>query len=977
MTKRLSLRARLGRVILGAGISFYLLTSLIVAAVESEKKRNDYASAMIITVTTCGEIIRDYLGQYHEYIQHIIARIPDGPEPAVIKYLQENLHFQNLRDSYYILDRSHSIVHIQKPYEQYRGISLSHIGYIAEKVPVSRVHQSLFSQQPVVSFLYPLAGDGMIVLEKDLEGIIPLARHFNLGEILKGGYLFILSSDGTVVYHPDRRLIESRHNLGFELSDWSEPDSRGLQTFTYHGKTYLCYRSTLEKPIGWSLYFVVPHSELLQALVYRVGQIFVIFAAVFSFLIFFLQFIVNKKLSNPVSEIVAGIGSRKLDGTDQPIDQSKGADTKELSSIIDAINTMTTRLNRSQEVLRESEERYRTLVETMTDVVFTLDAKGRFSFLNHQFEVTTGYSAQDFIGRPFSEILAPEYVESTNERFRRGLAGGAIPIYEVEVISRDGKRVAVELNVTSLLDADMKPIGRIGVARDISERRKAEEALKEAYDIISKSPTVAFLWKNEEGWPVEFVTDNTEGIFGYTAEEFISGAVLYSETIHPDDLERVGKEIAHYAEERGSRSFAHEPYRIITKDGRVTWVDDRTYIRRDERGLITHYQGIVVDITDRKRMESQLQQARNLEAIGTLAGGIAHDFNNLLMAIIGNTSLMLLEADSTHPFYERLKNIERHIQSGAALTKQLLGFARGGMYEVKSINLNKLIKRSAEMFSHTKKEITFHTKYQEDLWPVEGDQGQIEQVLLNLYVNAWQAMPGGGELYLQTENSSLDTDHIKPLDIEPGRYVKITVTDTGVGMDEATRQRIFDPFFSTKEMGRGTGLGLASVYGIIQNHRGLITVDSEKGRGTTFTIYLRASDKEPEEEQVISEELVKGSGTILLVDDEERVLNVGKDMLTAIGYEVVTANSGKEAVEVYRENQHTLDVVILDMIMPGMGGGETYERLQKINPGIKVLLSSGYSLDGEAKEILSRGCNGFLQKPFHIHELSSKLRDLF
>jgi len=977
MTKRLSLRARLLRVILGTGISFYLITSLIVAAAESKKKRDDYASSMITTVTICGEIIRDYLNQYHEYIQHMIARIPDGPESSVIKYLQENLHFQNLRDSYYILDNSKSIIHIQKPYEQYQGINLSHIDFIAEKIPVSRVHQSLFSQQPVVSFLYPLAGDGMIVLEKDLEGIIPLAQHFNLGEILKGGHLFILSSDGTVVYHPDRNLIESRHNLGFELTNWSEPDSRGLQTFRYHDKRYLCYRSTLEEPIGWSLYFVVPHAELLQALFYRVGQIFVIFAAVFSFLIIFLQFIMNRKLSNPVSEIVGSIANWKLDGTDQPIDQSKGADTKELTSIIDAVNGMTARLNRSQEILRESEERYRTLVETMTDVVFTLDTEGRFTFLNNEFKTTTGYSVQDFIGRPFVEILAPEYIESTNKRFRQGIAGGTIPIYEVEVVHKEGKRVAVELNVTSLMDAHGKPIGRIGVARDISERRKAEEALKEAYDIISKSPTVAFLWKNEEGWPVEFVTDNVEGVFGYTAEEFLSGTVLYSKTIHPDDLERVAKEIAHYTSERERRSFAHEPYRIITKGGRVTWVDDRTYIRRDERGLITHYQGIVVDITDRKRIETQLLQARKLEAIGTLAGGIAHDFNNLLMTIIGNTSLMLLEADSTHPFYERLKNIEKHIQSGAALTKQLLGFARGGMYEVKSLNLNTIIKRSAEMFSHTKKEIAIHTKYQDDLWPVEGDQGQIEQVLLNLYVNAWQAMPGGGELYLQTENSSLDADHVKPLNIKPGRYVKITVTDTGVGMDEATQQRIFDPFFSTKEMGRGTGLGLASVYGIIQNHRGLITVDSEKGHGTTFTIYLRASDKEPEEERVISEQLVRGSGTILLVDDEQRVLNVGKDMLTAIGYEVLTASSGKEAVELYRENQHALDVVILDMIMPGMGGRETYERLQKINPGVKALLSTGYSLDGEAKEILSRGCNGFLQKPFHIHELSSKLRDLF
>jgi two-component system, cell cycle sensor histidine kinase and response regulator CckA len=977
MIKMLPLRERIRRFIIGAGIVFYLFTSFIVAAVESEKMKDYYASAMITTVTTCGEIIRDYLNQYHEYIQHVIEEVPDYSEDGIIKYMQDNLHFQNFKDIFYILDPSNTIIFIQNPYGEYRGINLSHIGYIAKGVPVSRVHQSLFSQQPVVSFLYQLGGDKLIVFEKSLEGIIPLAQHFNLGEILKGSYLFILSSNGTVVYHPDKQLIESRHNLGFELTNWSRPDSRGLQTFTYHTKRYLCYRSTLEEPIGWSLYFVVPNAELLKTLIYRIGQIFVIFAVVFLFLTFFLQFMVNRKFSNPVSEIVATIANRKLDGSDQPIDQGKGGGTKELTSIIDAVNSLTTRLSRSQEILRESEERYRTLVEAMRDVVFTLDTKRRFIFLNRAFKTMTGYAGKDFIGRPFTKILAPEYVESTNERFRRGLAGGEIPIYEVEIICKDQERITVELHVTSLLDAHGKSLGRIGVAWDISERRKAEEALKEAYDIISKSPTIAFLWKNAEGWPVEFVTDNVEGVFGYTAEEFLSGAVLFRKTIHPDDLDRVKKEIAHYTSETGTRSFAHEPYRIITKDGRVAWVDNRTYIRRDERGLITHYQGIVVDITDRKRIETQLQQARKLEAIGTLAGGIAHDFNNLLMAIIGNTSLMLLEADSAHPFYDRLKDIERHVQSGSMLTKQLLGFARGGMYEVKSLNLNAVIQKSAEMFSRTKKEIAVHTKYQDDLWPVEGDQGQIEQVFLNLYVNAWQAMPGGGEIYLESENSSLDAAHAEPLDIEPGRYVKITVTDTGVGMDEDTQQRIFDPFFTTKEMGRGTGLGLASVYGIIQNHRGIITVDSEKGNGTTFTIYLRASDKQPEEERAVSEQLIKGSGTILLVDDEERVLNVGKDMLAAIGYKVLTANSGKEAIDVFRKNQHILDVVILDMIMPGMGGSETYDGLQKINPRVKVLLSSGYSLDGKAKEILSRGYNGFIQKPFHIYELSSKLRDLF
>jgi len=976
MVTKASLRKRFRRVIIVTGITFYLLTSLIIAAVEARKKRNDYASAMITTVKTCEAILIDYISQYDDYTQRIIETIPEDSESSVTDYLQDKLHFHNPRDTYYVLDRRHNIIHIQEPYRQYQGINLSHIEYISKKMSVSKVHQSLFSQQPVVSFVYPINGNRLLVVEKDLEGIIPLAEYFNLGEILKGGYLFILSSNGTVVYHPDSHLIDSRHNLGFELTNWSKPESRGLQTFRYHDKTYLGYHETLEKPFGWSLYFVVPHAKLFHAIIERVAQVFLIFAAVFSFLVLSLQFIINKQFSKPVNEIVASIANRKLDGTDEPIDQSRAAGTKELTSIVDTINNMMARLNQSHEILRESEERYRTLVETMNDIVFTLDAEGRFTFLNPEFEKVVGCPVQDFLGHFFTDILAPEYIELTAERFRKGLAGEAVPMYEVEIINKNGKKIPMELNVASIVDVYGRPIGRIGVARDISERKKASQSLEEAYDIISKSSTVVFLWKNDEGLPVEFVTENVEGVFGYTAKEFVSDKVRYADMLHPDDIQRVAEEIANYSEQSRQKRFAHDPYRIITKDGEIKWVEDRTYIKRNEKGLITHYQGIVEDITEHKRLEAQLQQARKMEAIGTLAGGIAHDFNNLLMGIIGNTSLMLLEADPTHPHYARLKDIESHVQSGAALTKQLLGFARAGKYEVKSMNLNELVQRSAEMFSRTRKQISIHTNYQTHPWPVEGDQSQIEQVLLNLYVNAWQAMPGGGELYLQTENVLLDTRQVTLLDLEPGKYVKISVRDTGVGIDEATQQRIFDPFFTTKEMGRGTGLGLASAYGIIQNHGGLITVDSEKGRGTTFTIYLPISEKEAETERGVHKEIIRGSGTVLLVDDEEAVINVGKDMLTTIGYHVYTAHDGKEALEIYQANQHSIDMVILDMIMPGMNGGTTYDRLKELNPGVKVLLSSGYSLDGEANDILTRGCDGFIQKPFHIIELSRRLHEL-
>jgi len=386
--------------------------------------------------------------------------------------------------------------------------------------------------------------------------------------------------------------------------------------------------------------------------------------------------------------------------------------------------------------------------------------------------------------------------------------------------------------------------------------------------------------------------------------------------------------------------------------------------------------GFIIDISDKKILEEQLIRAQKMEAIGTLAGGIAHDFNNLLMGVLGNVSLMLLNMESSHPFYDRLKNVEEYVHQGSELTKQFLGFARGGKYEVKPTHLGDFVHRSSEMFGRTKKEIRIHRKVQEGLWAVEVDRNQMEQVMLNLFVNAWQAMPGGGDLYLSTENIELRDSDATPLGVEPGRFVRVSVTDTGVGMDDSVRARIFEPFFTTKGKGRGTGLGLASVYGIVKNHRGFVTVESRKGAGATFTIYLPASDKPAQEEQRISAEAPKGRETILLIDDEKMVLEVGSEMLKRLGYEVLTASGGRAGIETYRSNRDCIHLVVLDMIMPDLGGSETFDGLLDIDPNVKVLLSSGYSLVGQAREIMEKGCRGFIQKPFGIHDLAEKIRKI-
>jgi two-component system cell cycle sensor histidine kinase/response regulator CckA len=510
----------------------------------------------------------------------------------------------------------------------------------------------------------------------------------------------------------------------------------------------------------------------------------------------------------------------------------------------------------------------------------------------------------------------------------------------------------------------------IHVMTDITERQKARQEIEYLASVVRHSQDAII--STDLNCRVTSWNEAAERIFGYGEKDAVGN---YMDMIVP---ERQRKECHLFVEEIGEgREVGHHETTRKTKDGKSIDVDLTLSPIKDSEGNIIGVSFIARDVTYQKQLEAKLIQAQKMESIGTLAGGIAHDFNNLLMGIQGYASLMLLKIDPLHPHYDMLRKIEEQVQNASDLTKQLLGFARSGRYETKPTNFNELIHRSSEMFGRTKKEIVIHRKLEKDLWAVEVDQGQMEQVLLNLYVNAWHAMPSGGNLYLETSNVTLDESYVKPYDLEAGNYVKISVTDTGIGMDEKTRQRIFDPFFTTKEMGRGTGLGLASVYGIVINHKGIITVYSEKGYGTTFNIYLPVSGKAiTPPTRIVSDEVVKGTETILLVDDEEQVLDTAKQMLEYLGYTVLAARGGKEAWALYQDNRDRIDLVILDLIMPDTGGGEVYDRMKALNPDVKVILSSGYSLNGEASEVFKRGANAFIQKPFGIVKLSYKIREV-
>ena len=489
-------------------------------------------------------------------------------------------------------------------------------------------------------------------------------------------------------------------------------------------------------------------------------------------------------------------------------------------------------------------------------------------------------------------------------------------------------------------------------------------------------------------------------ILGYQKEDVIGN--FFTDFIKKEDVERFIPAFNHI---RDNRQTIIDLYvSILHKDGSERLFYMSGAPDTDSEGNVIGVVGTFKDVTDLKKsefelrgmneslrqemeerklaeakradLELQLRQAQKMEAVGTLAGGLAHDFNNLLMGIQGYTSLMLLNTNESHNHHKKLKNIEKFVVRGSDLTKQLLGFARGGKYEVKPTNMNELIKTSSQMFGHTNKEMSISTTLESKIWGVEVDQGQIEQVLLNLYLNAAQAMPGGGNIYIETKNVIIDENETRNKYFKSGKYVRIIVKDTGVGIDEKTKGRIFDPFFTTKAMGRGTGLGLASAYGIIKSHNGFINVESEVGRGSDFIILLPASEKASKKEIVITEKLFMGNETLLLVDDEEDILKISTEMLNKLGYKVMPVRSGIEAVKLFTEKKDEIHLIILDMVMPEMNGSETFDLLKKIQPDLKVLLCSGYSLSEEASRILNNGHNGFIQKPFDINRVSSKIREL-
>jgi len=633
-----------------------------------------------------------------------------------------------------------------------------------------------------------------------------------------------------------------------------------------------------------------------------------------------------------------------------------------------------TELRRAEDALRESEERWQFALEGAGDGVWDWNAQTNRVFYSRRWKEMLGFADQE-IGDTLDEWdkrVHPEDKERVYAEINSHF-DGRTPVYisEHRVLCKDGtyKWILDRGKVVSWTE-EGKPLRVIGTLADITELKQTEARLMFLVTAIEQAAEGVFL--TDTDWIIQYANPAFEKMLGYERGEMIGW--------HTRRLKRDKHDRNFYRNIRetlaGGKVWAG---RGINKRKDGTFIDVEVTMSpvRDETGRVTNYVCIHRDISREVHLEAQLLQAQKMEAIGTLAGGIAHDFNNLLSGIIGHAVLMKMEPGLTEGQARRLKFIEEHVQSASELTGQLLGFARKGRYKVRTLNMNELLGKTATMFGRTRKEIRIHMRLSGDPLSVDGDRTQMVQVFMNLFLNAWQAMPQGGDIEIVTSRMILDEEEAERSYMKPSVYVKVSVTDNGEGMDEATKSRIFEPFFTTREMGRGTGLGLAMVYGIVKGHNGYINVYSEKGHGTTFNLYFPASESEAvTEAETLSDEWIRGKETILLVDDENSIIEVTSDLLTVLGYTVLTASNGDEALEIYKKGWAGIDLVILEMIMPGMSGGDTFNRLKEINSNVRVILSSGYSINGMAREILGKGCDAFIQKPVRMSELSRVLRDV-
>lgn len=1093
-------------------IAIFSLIALFAFAQYKKSIKDTIAQQQFLMISTLADEIDGKLLTAQQSLISVAKAAPSDIMQHTEKaqaFLDNRLVLHTTFDNNVLLFTPSGKLFVESPYiPGRRGLDLSFREYILNTLKTAKPYISdLYvstkpPKHPVIIFTVPLF-DGKGKIAGILGGSLDLYRDNFLGrlsnvKIGETGYLVLMAADRTMIMHPDRKRIMTKQAPGLNKLDDKAIEGfegTGSSTTSYGVKVLSSYKRLKAK--NWILIADYPQSVAYRPI--RVAEQFVLMLSVIGIIAVFISIAsIIKYLIKPLELFTRHVENLpKKTGEDRFWNIS----TKdEIGTLSLAFNKMVTEIDKRQE-LQDSEIRLRTLLKTIPDLIWLKDPDGIYLSCNETFERFFGAIEADIVGKTDHDFIDRALAEKFRESDRKAMATGK-PISDEKwlTFAKDGYKGLFETAKAPMRDNSGNLIGVLGIAHDITERKRTETEKEQFYKFFQTSSDLMVI-ADPNGAFIKTNPACTETL-GYSETELI--AKPFIEFIHPEDKQRTLDEMAMQLQRGFSLNFEN---RYICKDGSLRWlswratynkeegntyatarditekkmadlqlqekeerirtlsnnlpkgyvyqliieangerrftyisdgvesihgvhasqvldnpmvlyaqvdVTDRSMLLKAEeeacnkmatfyceakfitqdgkakwlnicsspRKLIngsTQFDGLVMDITDKKHIEEQLVRAQKMESIGQLAGGIAHDFNNMLTAIIGYGSLLNTKLGKDSELRPYVDQILSSAGRSADLTRQLLAFSRKQEIAPKETSLNNLIKGMEKLLSRLiGEDIELKAQLAAKNMIVMVDPGQIEQVLINLATNARDAMPDGGILSICASTVELDTTYVKGHDMEkPGMYAVISVSDTGKGIDEKTQQKIFEPFFTTKEVGKGTGLGLSIVYGIIKQHGGNITVYSEPGKGTTFRIYLPMIESKTEEVRV--PEIISpkgGTETILFAEDNEDVRVLSKRVLEENGYTVVDAVDGEDAINKFKENRDGIQLIIIDVIMPKKSGKEAIDEIKKTKPDVKILFTSGYTSDIiSRKGILEEGMD-FISKPVTPHNLLTKIREI-
>ncbi|HEO69850.1 MAG TPA: PAS domain S-box protein [Candidatus Hydrogenedentes bacterium] len=849
------------------------------------------------------------------------------------------------------------------------------------------------TDEPLITLSKPLldedSGDVRAVLIADLR-LKPAWRATQAVAESDSEEVFIVDGQSRIVAHHDPSVV--RAGALFKLPDhpgvWKTPAGPyaciACEQVRFGGQVFTV---VIQRPLGEAMAEYLLGSALIAAFILLPTLV--------------IGYMVARHSSRRIIEPIGALA--KAAKAIEQGDLSRRAEiarNDEIGELAESFNSMTARLQRSlesleqevkergqaEEALRASEERYRTLVDNLPQSIFQKDHNSVLVSCNASFAADLGMKPEDIIGKSDYDFFPEELAAKYRADDQRIMAGGVTEEIEERHV-RLGEEIYVQVVKTPLKDEVGNIRGLLGIFWDITERKKAEQALRESearYRLVAENVSDV-IWTRDLDLRLTYVSPSVHSMLGYTVQEAI--ALDIEAQFTPASLQVLRRAVGQEKDRFDRNPEAAPPSRTLEleqycRDGSTVWAEVTISFLSDGTGHPVGILGVARDVTQRRRLQAQVQHAQKLESLGVLAGGIAHDFNNLLMGILGNASLALMELSPKTKAHRNVEQIERAGMRAAELAKQMLAYSGKGRFVVEPVSVPELVEEMAHLLdaSISKKAVVKYN-FADNVPQVEGDPTQIRQVIMNLITNASEALEEkSGIISISTGVTYIDRTYLADTyvddDLPEGPYAFLEVQDTGCGMDEETKRRLFDPFFTTKFMGRG--LGLAAVLGIIRAHGGAIKVYSELGRGSTFRVFLPCAESTAQATRDSTEEDVvwRGAGTVLLVDDEETVRTVGKMMLEELGFNVLVAKDGQEGVDVYREHANEVDIVLLDMTMPRLSGEQAFAELRRIRPDVRVLLSSGYNEQEATHRFAGKGLAGFLQKPYQPMALRDKLREI-